>query len=118
MAFRYISRITVVGNVSRAAALDGFLLTDVTYSTFVGNVCSDNGRDDFENEREGIMFSLNCDYNIIADNICTGNKGYGINITSATCDKNLIHGNMCLGNTVGAIADSGTNTTVVDNVIA
>jgi len=59
---------------------------------------------------------LNSDNNIVANNRCLGNGGYGINVSDAASDKTLVHGNICLGNTTGAINNAGTNSVLADNI--
>jgi len=61
---------------------------------------------------------LNSDNNIVANNRCLGNGGYGINVSDAASDKTLVHGNICLGNTTGAINNLGTGTVLADNITA
>lgn len=58
--------------------------------------------------------------NIVSNNISKDNgastQTYGINIPDATQVSNLIIGNICLGNTTSNLTDSGTTTTLANNI--
>jgi len=51
----------------------------------------------------------------IIGNVCTGNRGYGINIGSGS-SRSSITGNQLRGNTLGGLNDNGTNTDVGHNI--
>jgi hypothetical protein len=59
---------------------------------------------------DGIELTADCDNNLIDNNYCNSNGGYGINIVAASCDGNRVLNNKLIGNTTGAIADNGTIT--------
>lgn len=59
---------------------------------------------------DGIELTADCDNNLIDNNFCNSNGGYGINIVAASCDSNRVLNNKLIGNTTGAIVDNGTIT--------
>ena len=112
-----------------------YLNNNVTFVTISGNSVYETSNDNREivyiynsssNTVVGNTFKGYANYNGIYldasdDNIISGNRitvcgQYGINISNSTCDKNIVTSNQLLGNTVGALNDSGTSTTVANNI--
>lgn len=108
---------SVIGNQVIENVRHGIWCYDMNNSTCSGNIAKGNDANDTATY-DGICVE-NADNNVISNNRCRDNDRYEINISNAACDNNLIHGNHCIGTDhVGAINDSGTTTTLADNVTA
>jgi|SRR3990167_436611 len=104
----------IIGNniFSNAGGARGIYIINTSDNNIImGNVIVSNGND-------GIELEATSDNNIIEGNIIKSNGAVGIHIAAASDDKNLIHGNIVLLNTTAQITDSGTATTVADNITA
>lgn len=105
-----------MGNVCTSTYAGIRLRSGSSNNVLSGNVSSSNTIDGIRIE----AISAACDRNIVTGNICQSNGQRGIYVynNGSTCNYNLVHGNICNLNTTAQITDSGTNTTVADNIQA
>jgi len=103
------SRCFVTTNELYLNTSDG-IRCDSDYCVITGNLCHQNG--------SGIRITDYGDNNIVANNVCVNNSGYGILLYEAVHDAiaNTIINNTCLNNPSGNISDGGTDTRIGHNI--
>lgn len=120
-------RFEISGNTVKSCGQNGIRTGNGLYGVIVGNHCIGNGANGIilqgpymnvtgntcqGNTSDGIEAQF-ADDAIIASNICTGNTGYGINVSASNADRTIIGVNQTRGNTAGTVNDSGTSTVTV-----
>jgi len=107
----------VEGNMSRYNDNHGIYASSCGSCIINDNHVSYNGFGG-DDTVDGIHLN-SCSNMIVSGNRCYNNDRYEININDAGCIRAFVHGNHAYGTVhVGAINDSGTGSTVSDNVIA
>jgi hypothetical protein len=101
--------VTCVGNILYANTLSGIGGNLIQTSVITGNICINNSGD-------GITFAANCNRNIVTDNNCTLNTGYGLKINGATNFYTRYDDNYFYANTAGSVSDTGTGSSAGTNL--
>jgi len=95
----------VRGNTVRSAGANGMLFSDLHDSDIAHNTIDSSTGD-------GLELLVDCDDNMIKNNMINNNGAYGINIAAATSATNRVKDNKLVGNVTAAILDTGTDTAV------
>lgn len=111
----------VANNIVKMSGEFGIAIVNGSHhNQIIGNTCIANGQKT-DNSYDNIVLNINCDYNLIASNICrrgalTNKSRQGIQIFDAASEYNIIHGNdLYDSGSTGDLLDNGTGTLKRDN---
>jgi hypothetical protein len=122
----------IIGNTISDCGSYGVYLSESFYVSCMGNILSGNvssgiggnliqnavitGNVIYGNGGDGITFTANCNRNIVTNNNCVINTGYGLKINGATNFYTRYDDNYFYANTAGSVFDTGTGSSAGTNL--